>query len=507
MRSEDIKKLEGYPIADGEVINVEWTEHGGEPIPNPLGLRFEGVLRFYKVMMKLHPARKSNIKVVMYLPEAKDWNGKFLGTGNGGSAGEIAEGALMNGVCRGYAVANTDMGTSKDPDDDYGNQEVIKDFGYRATHLMTVVGKGLTSWFYGEEPRYSYFLGGSTGGQQGFSEVQRYPEDYDGVICLSPAFDRVRLHSFFVWNWQQLHKESNSVFTPELAKQWKDCIVSEYGEMCGSSMNDEFLTFPGRIKENPMDNPNLRQKAAELFTQMQKKSLQNLYDGPKDPLTGAPVIVPFLPGTEAESLSLVDIGCKDKFAHDFFYLFRWIWRKDYDFMKFDFHEDLIDAVRQLSPVLDATNPDLHDFMERGGKLLVIGGSMDAIIPYKGFIDYYKKVIKELGEIDKVREFLRFFLMPGFAHTVGGSGVQDVGMTGASVTPRDPEHDVLCAMEQWVEKGIAPERILGTHFKMGMAGLQFDYDRPAYAYPYIADFTGGDPNQSANYQPMKDADAY
>lgn len=146
-------------------------------------------------------------------------------------------------------------------------------------------------------------------------------------------------------------------------------------------------------------------------------------------------------------------------------------------------------------------------MERGRKLLVIGGSMDAIIPYNRFIDYYKKVIKELEGIDTVREFFCIFLISGFAHTVGGSGVQDVGMTGSSVTPRDPEHDVLCAMEQWVEKDIVPEHILGTNFKMGMSGLQFDYDRPAYAYPYIADFTGGDPNQSANYQLMKDADAY
>lgn len=98
-------------------------------------------------------------------------------------------------------------------------------------------------------------------------------------------------------------------------------------------------------------------------------------------------------------------------------------------------------------------------------------------------------------------------MPGFAHTIGGSGVQDVGLTGATITPRDAAHDVLCAMEQWVEKGIEPEEMKGTHFKLGASGLQFEYDRLSYVYPYIAEYLGGDPNCEENYRKTLDSEAY
>lgn len=67
---------------------------------------------------------------MMYLPEPQIWNGKFLGTGNGGAAGTIVEGNLCNGVSRGYAVANTDLGTTLNPDDCIGIPEVLVDYGY-----------------------------------------------------------------------------------------------------------------------------------------------------------------------------------------------------------------------------------------------------------------------------------------------------------------------------------------------------------------------------------------
>lgn len=70
-----------------------------------------------------------------------EWNGDFLGTGNGGSAGSIVTIALANGLRRGYATANTDMGTAPDVGDLIGKAEHRKDFGFRATHLMTTVSK------------------------------------------------------------------------------------------------------------------------------------------------------------------------------------------------------------------------------------------------------------------------------------------------------------------------------------------------------------------------------
>lgn len=503
-RQEILDKLKKFVFENGYVEEAEWKEKLEQISPLE---KNNGDYPSYRVTIKLHPEKGSDIRVVVWLPEENDWNGKFLGTGNGGFAGEISIGALRNGLIRGYACANTDMGTSKEPDDCIGNMEVVKDFGYRATHLMTLVGKQLCGSLYGRIPEYSYFIGGSTGGQQAFSEAQRYPEDYDGIIALSPAFDRVRLHAFFIWNWQQIHSRQGATFTGRQAKQWNKAIVRTYRSRCLSSSEDPFLAYPGGVQCNPVNDPALEKEIKQLLTPGQRDALRQIYDGPKDPVTGEAFVAGFLPGTEAEMLSLETFSDRYMVDHDFFYLYRWVWGKDFDFMKFDFHRDLQRAEAMLGPYLDAADPALERFQDLGHKLLVIGGSADAIVPYTGFLDYYQQVIQRQGSLGKTKEFFRFFLMPGFSHTFGGPGVQDVGGAGLSATPRDPLHDAICAMEQWVEKQEAPNLLLGTHLKFGLKEIRFDYARPAFAYPYAAKFEGTDVNNPNHYIPIENKEIY
>ena len=98
------------------------------------------------------------------------------------------------------------MGTSPNADSGIGNREVWKDFGYRATHLMTVEAKRIIQAYYGRAPEFSYFSGKSTGGQQAMQESQRYPEDYDGILAQVPAHCRTPLHAYFLWNYQILQQ-------------------------------------------------------------------------------------------------------------------------------------------------------------------------------------------------------------------------------------------------------------------------------------------------------------
>ena len=137
----EIDRIKKFPIEDGKITAVEWIKDVKVPEPNLLGICVVNPGGYYRVTMKLTPAPQSDITVVVCLPEPEIWNGKFLGTGNGGYAGKISEMNLMNGVSRGYATANTNLGTSPEPDDCIGREEVWKDFGYRATHLMTAAGK------------------------------------------------------------------------------------------------------------------------------------------------------------------------------------------------------------------------------------------------------------------------------------------------------------------------------------------------------------------------------
>lgn len=504
---EMINRVHDFPLENGEITGVRWMDTTKNAEIDFMKKRLYEVGGYCRVELMLHPTVFSNIKVVALLPGENSWNRCFLGTGNGGFAGNIAEGSILNGVSRGYVSVNTDMGSSLEPYDLVGNEAIIEDFGHRATHLMTVVGKELTKWVYGENPKYSYFFGGSTGGQQAMMEAQRYPEDYDGIVCLSPAFDRIRLHASFIWNWQKIHEQENAGFTLEQAAKWRACVERVYKEFCGSNPEDQFLAYPGRITENPMDNPLLQEDIKRLLTPGQAKALRGIYDGPKDPVTGERIIAHFLPGTENEMLSLENLSHKHEFAHDSFFPFYWAWGTDIDFMKFDFHDNLQRAIEEIGPVMDANNPDLSAFKAHGGKLIVVGGSSDAIIPYTGFLDYYHKVINMQGGLENTKTFCRFFLMPGFSHTIGGNGVMDVGGMGADCIPRDAQHDVITAISSWVEDGVAPERLLGSHFSMGLDGVKFVYDRPAYAYPYVTEFLGGDPENCDNYRPVYNESAY
>ena len=123
-----------------------------------------------------------------------DWNGKFQGVGNGGMAGTISYDAMARALRRGYATASTDTGhkagdVSFDASWALGRPDLIEDYGHRALHVTTVNAKAITAAYYGEPPRYAYYVGCSKGGQQGLMEAQRYPEDYDGLIAGNPAND------------------------------------------------------------------------------------------------------------------------------------------------------------------------------------------------------------------------------------------------------------------------------------------------------------------------------
>src|ERR1700761_3419369 len=65
---------------------------------------------------------------------------------------------------------------------------------------MTSVGKAVVKEYYGKPQRRAYFQGCSTGGRQGLMEVQRFPDDYDGVISGAPVYSLLTQTSALVRN-------------------------------------------------------------------------------------------------------------------------------------------------------------------------------------------------------------------------------------------------------------------------------------------------------------------
>ena len=165
-------------LSEALVPEGPFTPPTAAPTAKPLG-----VPAACRVVGRVQPA----VNFEVWMP-VSGWNGKFQAVGGGGFAGVISYGAIATALNRGYATASTDTGHST-PGGSWalGRPELVIDFAYRAIHEMTVKAKAIVEAFYGRVPRYSYFVGCSTGGRQGLMEAQRFPNDYDGIVAGAPA--------------------------------------------------------------------------------------------------------------------------------------------------------------------------------------------------------------------------------------------------------------------------------------------------------------------------------
>ncbi|AGU49376.1 putative tannase/feruloyl esterase [Variovorax paradoxus B4] len=161
----------------------------------PPGEKRAVTLPFCRVQATARPSSDSDIKFEMWLPDASNWNGRFLANGGGGNSGAIIYSRLTEGLTRGYASLSTDNGHASKGGNLHeqswavGHPQKVIDFGYRAQTVTAVAGKQITRAFYGSPASKSYWIGCSQGGGKGLMQAQRYPENFDGIVAGSPVFD------------------------------------------------------------------------------------------------------------------------------------------------------------------------------------------------------------------------------------------------------------------------------------------------------------------------------
>ncbi|MNO25170.1 Tannase and feruloyl esterase [compost metagenome] len=471
------------------ITKVQLVPAGGFTLPD--GGIITDLPAFCRVAVKLKPTPQSDIHAEVWLPQ-ENWNGRFLGTGSGGGAGFINYASLAFGLRRGYAAANTDMGTSPHANFAIGQPERWADFGYRATHEMTVAAKALIQFYYKRSARYSYFIGCSTGGQQALMEAQRYPSDYNGIIAGAPANNRTHLHTGFLWNYLATNQMADSAILPkEKIDLLTNTVIGQYRGQDGGAPGDNFLTDPRRCNFDP--------DSILSLTDAQKSALKRIYAGPTNPRTGERIYTPLPYGSENVSGGLELQQNSEQLPTSLLYLFKWVFGADFDFTKFDFDRDLDTLDERLAPILNANNPDLSAMKTLGGKILMYTGTSDPLVPYQDALHYYERVIQAQGGLAQTQDFFRFFLVPGMGHCGGGPGLNDIGLGGAQSVPQDSGHDILSASVEWVEHGKAPEKIIATAFKDSFAPNGISFQRPIYPYPKLPEYVGGDPNVPSSYQ--------
>lgn len=114
-------------------------------------------------------------------------------------------------------------------------------------------------------------------------------------------------------------------------------------------------------------------------------------------------------------------------------------------------------------------------------MLMWHGLADASIVATSSAGYYDGVERFMGGRAPTQDFFRLFLVPGVHHCAGGPGFA--------------RFDALTLLENWVEKGEAPDVMIASRVVDGAV----ERSRPVYPYPLLARYSGsGDPKEAASF---------
>ncbi|MBR0778227.1 tannase/feruloyl esterase family alpha/beta hydrolase [Bradyrhizobium diazoefficiens] len=481
--------------------------------------------RFCRVIATLVPSSDSNIKIEVWLPKDGKWNGRFLGTGGGGFQGVITYNELAIGIQAGFASANSDLGTGSsgcnplfcgsagnmgnalaaafgDPlapsTGLFGHPERIKDFGYRAIHLMTIQGKEIANAFYGQRSQRAYFAGCSTGGQNALMEAQRFPNDYDGILAGAPAFNRTHLHIAAIYAWQNAHASPGRFIQAGQFTLINQAVLKQCVGQDGGASTDQFLTDPRDCKFDPKALLCTGgQVPPACLTADQVTTMQKSYIGPIDPANGQLISPGLERGSETDNILALGPALQERLPEPAFDgLFYWVFGPSFgypsssvNFTNFDFHHDIDKVDDQLAAVLNANSTDLGEFRAHGGKLLMYHGWADPLISSQNSINYFLALLGNEGHgfqpagffdgpgnpaLQRTQSYARLFMVPGMLHCSGGPGPNTF--------------DALTPLVKWVEGGVAPETILATKF-VDDTPPAVQMTRPLCVFPKVAKYNG------------------
>ncbi|KAL4968473.1 feruloyl esterase [Aspergillus stella-maris] len=459
-----------------------------------------------------HPGYGDRITVETWLP--RDWNGRLQATGGGGwNAGRfvLSDYFMAGALAEGYATTTTDAGLLRlgdgdgDGDGDSsprdwaltspGNVDIVslQNLGARSLNDQALIGKALVRGFYRRgDPEYSYFSGCSHGGRQGLMLAQRYPDAYDGIAAAAPA-----------QSWTKL---LSGAFYPQLMREWHgvdplacelDFLTREVVAACDAAdeVQDGLISDMAACEYSPYSSVNKTFVCESLNNRTITLSrgaaiiAEAAWDGPRtregerlwfgvNPGTNISSFGSSAPGQNNTSSSTGVAGIADPW----FGLFV---AKDPAFdatsMTFDeYIEYFRRAVREFSGLIDAADPDLRAFRDRGGKLISYHGMADPSIPTKATEHYYDSV-RALSP--GAHDFYRFFESPGLGHCSGGRGGQPT--------------TVFDALTRWVENGTAPDSLPVEY--PAADGNDMAQKRIICPYPQRAEYVGGDVASSDSFR--------
>ncbi len=448
-----------------------------------------------------------NINFEINLPS--QWNNKALHYGGGGY-----DGALVTGLAnvrffkpgtetplkRGYVTFGSDSGhQGRSPaDGSFGmNDEALRNFAGDQLKKTHDVALDLINRRYDRLPERLYFFGNSQGGHEGFIVIQRWPQDYDGVVAIHPVYDFVPLQLDGNKLSQAMYNSPGGWLDPAKLTLLQDSAMKACDALDGvkDGIISNVATCAATFTLAELRCPDGKDTGDDCLSDQQIKTVEAIDARVEFGLTLAGGVKsfprwPILEG--ADWTALFGFGIRPKPANppeplkDFGLTvladptIRYMVLRDptADPLHFDPAQHQA-RLLELSKMIDASSVDISAFKARGGKLLLMHGTVDSAVSPYNTIAHYQRLVGFFGQ-GPLDDFVRFYVAPGFGH---GTGQFIVGW------------DALGALEDWVEKGTAPDQqvVVDTAPDHRMR------TRPLCVYPGWPRYKDGDVDDAQSFE--------
>ncbi|WP_106403181.1 tannase/feruloyl esterase family alpha/beta hydrolase [Actinocorallia populi] len=459
---------------------------------------------FCLVRGKVHSfdTKAPDINFQINLPTS--WNRKSVQFGGAGFNGTVITGlGVAPGfgntdpaqgqppIDRGYATFGSDGGTSVGAGavgSFASNEEALANWSGQSVKRTRDAAITVLKRYYGGRPDEQYHVGASKGGHEGLVAAQRYGDDYDGIIAYYPAIANQAMVLGYHRMWQQAYGSPGGYLNPAEQRLVSDAVhstcdgldgaadgVISHVRGCDGAFSVDALRCPDVIDGSdaclsPAQIQTLR-TAASRFTFAFPMANGVTGIGPFPVLRGAE-LAPLLLDGAGKAEAAVYYNLIDPEIRYFIEQNADGSTANFDYLKYR------KRIRELSRLIDTTDPDMDRFVRRGGKLIILQGTTDMLVPETLTDAYYERMADRYGP--SIRRSVRYYVQPGFGHGTGRF---------------DPAWDSLTALDAWTTRNTPPADPVATDANPATHGRTL----PLCEYPLWPKYKGrGDIDQAGNF---------
>lgn len=454
---------------------------------------------FCRVMVEIAPVDPAAPPIKMEINFPETWNGRALMYGGGGYNGVIlSTGGTIRlqpnempiPLGRGYVTFGSNSGHEGAGSGAFAlNDEALRNYAFDAVKKTRDVAGYLIRVRYGRPADRVYFHGSSNGGKEALGLIQRYPRDLDGALVFWPAtffggltLQAARISRAFaepgaylsiakrqalltaameacddldgvrdgiISNVRSCQERFDPVTATASGKPLRCASGADEGDSCLSDAQIKALKVMASplkltyaLESGETQYPGFYVWGADLGTKMTDDLTKSVMT---QGLGTTPSAYPAAPGMP--------------FLHNFAEQYvRYFVTKDPQatWKEIDPEKpgEWQSRLAWLGGLLDMPKTDLSEFQKQGGKIILVHGLADQIVPSETSVDYYNRLVAAMGR-ETVSKFIKFYEIPGTAHS--GFGIAF-----------NPAWDALGALDEWVANGVAPVDpiVRDTHFKPG-----------------------------------------